>query len=226
MNKKPIIIISIFILLVVGLAVAYFVFPEFGKKISRVVDLTPEKPRVIDNEQLVIPNTQKITGGEGRIVEKGSVEVSLVPKNEGEKVIVTKAILTVKGSYELAKAEATEWFGDAKLVFVKSLGAVTLEGKSSEWQLAFSSIIKKGKGYEVIIQGDQIVSKKEIDSTAVGVDTPKLWMDSGEAVKTLQLMPQYSSVSITSLNFFYNSDAKEWRYGFSTSIGATSVKLQ
>lgn len=226
MNNKPIIILSIFILLVVGVAVAYFVFPEFGSKISRVVDLTPDKPKVIENENLVIPNTQKITGGEARIVEKGSVEVPLVPKNEGEKVIVTKAILTVKGSYELAKIESAKWSADAKLVFVKSLGAVTLEGKSSEWQLAFYSALKKGKGYEVIIQGDQIVSKKEINSTATGADLPKNLKDSSAAILSLQELPQFSDATISSINLYYNTDGKVWRYALSTSRGTTSMAAE
>lgn len=224
MNKK-IIILIVFILIVVGLVAAFMIFPEFGSKISRVVDLKPDKPIVIENEQLVIPNTQKITGGEGSVVGQGGVAVLLVPKSENEKVIVPKAILTVKDSYDLAKLEAEKWANDAVPVFIKSLGAVTLEGKSSEWQLAFSSAIKKGKGYEIIIQADQIVSKKEINSTATGANLPKNWIDSGEAVKKLQAMPQYGTVSISTINFFYNADAKEWRYGFSTSVGATSVRL-
>jgi len=225
MNNKPIIILSIFILLVVGVAVAYFIFPEFGSKISRVVDLTPDKPKVIENENLVIPDTQKITGSDGRVVEKGNVETPLVPKNEGEKIIVARAVLTVNGSYDKALGEAKSWADDVKLVFVKSLGAVTLEGKSSQWQVVFVAKSKTKKAYEVIIQADQVVSKKEIDSTATGADLPKTWIDSGEAVKILQLMPQYSSVSVSVITLFYDNNSKGWNYGFITSIGATSIKL-
>ena len=58
MNKKSIIILTVFILIVVGAAVLYFVFPEFSSKISRVVDLRPDKPKVVE-EKLVIPDTQK-----------------------------------------------------------------------------------------------------------------------------------------------------------------------
>ncbi len=224
-NNKPIIILSIFILLVVGVAVAYFVFPEFGSKISKVIDLTPDKPKVVE-ETLTIPDTKKITGGEARMVEKGSVEVPLVPKNEGEKVIVSKAVLTVKGSYDSANSEAQKWSSDAKLVFVKSLGAVTLEGKSSQWQLAFSSISKKGKGYEVIIQGDQIVSRKEIDSTAIGASLPKNLKDSREAIVSLQELPQFSNATVSSINLYYNTDGKVWRYALSTSRGTTSMSAE
>ena len=142
----------------------------FGIKpsdLAKELGLQKEKPQVIE-ETLVIPDTQKITGVEGRMVSEGSVQVPLVPKSEAEKVIVSKAVLTVKGSYDKAKSEAETWSKDAKLVFVKSLGGITLEGKSSQWQLAFSSATKSGKGYEIVIQTDQIVSKKEIDSKAIG----------------------------------------------------------
>ena len=73
--------------------------------------------------------------------------------------MVSKAVLTVKGSYNL-EARSGKWSSDAKLVFVKSLGAITLEGKSSQWQIVFMSKTKTGKGYEIIVQEDQVVSQK------------------------------------------------------------------
>ena len=181
MNKKIIIVSAVVIIIAAILGTIYFVSPksfESLKNLTKIIDLTPEKPKVIE-EKLVIPETKKITGGEGRFVSEGPVEVALVPKTESEKVVVSKAILTVKGSYNLAKQEAGKWSSDAKLVFIKSLGAVTLEGKSSQWQLAFSSKTKVKKGYEIIIQADQIVSKKEIESSAKGVDFPANMSDSG-----------------------------------------------
>src|SRR3989304_8744998 len=171
-NKTLVIILAVLIAIVVLAAGFYAISPNgFKNVISKLketgksINLISEKPKVIE-EKLVIPETQKITGAEGRVVNEGSVAVPLVPENESEKVVVYKAVLTVKGSYNLAASEAQKWSSDAKLVFIKSLGAITLEGKSSQWQLAFSSVIKKGKGNEVIIQGAQIVSKKQIRSTA------------------------------------------------------------
>lgn len=225
MNKKPIIILAIFILIIVGVAVLYFVFPELGSKISRVVDLRPDKPKVIE-ENLVIPQTKEIAPAAGRIVEQGGVAVPLVPKTEAEKVIISKAVLTVKGSYELAKTEAEKWTKDAKPALIKSLGAITLEGKSSQWQLVFSSAIKKKKGYEIIIQGDQIVSQKEIDSTIMGADFPKNLKDSGEAIISLQQLPQFSEATVSAINLYYNTDGKVWRYALSTSRGTTSMAAE
>ena len=159
-------------------------------------------------EKLVIPDTQKITGGEGRFVSEGLVAVPLVPKTESEKIMVSKAVLTIKGSYDLSLSEAQKWSSDAKLVFIKSLGAVTLEGKSSQWQLVFSSKTKLKKGYEIIIQADQIVSQKEIDSTAVGADIPKTWKDLGEVIKELQSHPLYQDATVSAVSFYLNPDNK------------------
>lgn len=229
MNKKSLIIILAFFIAVVVLAAAiYVVAPESFqglKKSGGNAGLTPEKPKVIE-EELTIPETQKITGGEGRFVNEGPVAVPLVPKTEAEKVVVSKAVLTVKGSYDLAVSEAKNWASDAKLVFVKSLGAVTLEGKSSQWQMAFSSKTKLSKGYEIIIQGDEIVSKKEIDSSAVGAILPTTFKDSGTAVVVLQELPQYSDASLSAISLYYNTDGKIWRYTLMTSKGSVSTAAQ
>lgn len=224
-NNKKITIVLIAVVAVAGIAIVlYFFKPSVLNIITKPIGIDAERPVVVE-ENLVIPNTERVTGSDARTVQGGAVAVALVPKTDGEKVIVEKAVLTVKGSHELAFAEAGVWARDAKPAFIKSLGAVTLDGKSSQWQILFSSASKKGKGYEVIIQADQVVSQKEIDSNTTGADLPGSWMDSGLAVQTLQAMPQYASASISTINFFYNVDAKEWRYGFSTSIGVTSVRL-
>lgn len=228
MEQKKLIIISVVVIaLVLGVLGIYIGAPDLFKSLIPTVTKKIEKqqPKVIE-EQLTIPESKEISITESRgALEEGNIEVPLVPKSEGEKVIVPKAALTVKDAYALATIEAQKWSADSKLIFVKSLGAVTLEGKSSQWQLAFSSSIKKDKGYEVIVQEYKIVSQKEIDSTAVGADLPRTWMDSREAIATLQEMPQYSNVSVSSINFFYNADAKEWRYGLATSIGVVSIRL-
>lgn len=229
MNKNPLIIILVFLIAIAVLTAAvYVVAPESFqglKKSAGIVDVAPEKPKVIE-EKLVIPETEKITGGEGRVANEGPVAVPLVPKTESEKVVVSKAVLTVKGSYDLAVPEAKNWASDAKLVFVKSLGAVTLEGKSSQWQLAFASKTKSGKGYEIIIQEGQVVSRKEIESPASGADLPSAWKDSGEIIISLQELPQFSNATLSSINLYYNTDGKLWRYVLSTSRGNTSVSAE
>jgi hypothetical protein len=222
-NKKIIYIVGGVVVLAVILIILYFmgiISPGLVKKVT-----FQKTPQVIE-ENLVIPDTQKVTGSDGRVVEKGNVETPLVPKDDGEKIIVAKAILTVKGSYDLAMPEAQKWSLDAKVAMIKSLGAVTLEGKSSQWQLAFTSKSKPKKGYEIIIQADKIVSQKEIDSTAVGADLPASFKDSAEAIKVLQELPQYSDASLSAVSLYYNTDGKIWRYTLSTSKGSVSTSAQ
>lgn len=226
-NKKATIILFVVIFLVVVFGVIYAISPATLKNIANITKkaVVGEKPRVIE-EELVIPETKEVNVAESRNVVQGPTEVPLVPKTEGEKVVVVKAVLTAKSSHNLAIIEAEKWSVGAKTVFVKSLGTVTLEGKSSQWQAVFSSSAKPGKGYEVIIQSDQIVSKKEIDSTAVGADLPENVKDSGEAVAALQDLPQFADATMSSINLYYNSDGKIWRYALATSKGTTSVSAQ
>ncbi len=211
---------AVVIMLAVG--AYFFFFTEKGKDDARQI---LDKPLVVE-ETLVIPDTQEITGIEGRFGVEGSINVPLVPMNKGDTVIVSKAVLTVKGSYDLSAPEAEKWSADATLAMVRSLGAVTLEGKSSQWQLLFSSNTKKSKGYEIIIQADKIVSEKEIDSTVVGAELPTSFKDSGKAIVVLQELPQYSDATISALNLYYNTDGKFWRYTLSTSNGSTSVAAE
>ncbi len=133
-NKKNIYIVGGILFVLIAFVVLYFT----GLIPSSVVKKFELKkgPQVIE-ENLVIPDTQKITGGEGKTIQNGNVNVPLVPKDDSQKMIVAKAVLTVKGVYELVKPEAEKWSADAKLAFIKSLGAITLEGKSSQWQIVF-----------------------------------------------------------------------------------------
>lgn len=225
-NKKVIIGLIIALIVVVG-AVIYFFFPKLTAKFSKVVDLDLGRPQVV-KEELVIPQTEKITGAETRVVEKGNVEVALVPKSKSEEVVVAKAVLTAKGSYNLAKAEAAKWSAEAIPVFIKSLGAVTLDGKSSQWQLAFSSAAKKGKGYEIVIQGDQIVSKKEVESAAKGVAFPENMPDSGEFVKKLQERPAFSDATLSSFLLASTPESTDikWWFSVSTSKGTVTFEVK
>ena len=220
-NKKTIYIVLGVIIIAALVAVALYVSgvvkPPSFKEVKKA-----DKPRVIE-ENLVIPDTKNIVGTEARMItDTDAVDVPLVPKNEGEKVIVAKAVLTIKGAYYLAAPEAQSWSDDATPVFIKSLGAVTLEGKSSQWQIAFASADKKA-GYEVVIQGDKIVSQKEIESTILGAALPENLKDSDTAIVALQELPQFSDATISSINLYYNTDGKVWRYTLSTSRGTTSM---
>ncbi len=230
-QKFLIIVLVLFIAITVSVAVIYIVSPDSislskkGGGAGTGAGMAPDKPKIVE-ENLVIPQTQEINGGEGREASEGPVAVPLVPKTEAEKVAVAKAILTVKGGYNLAVIEASGWAKDINLVFIKSSGAITLEGKSSQWQLVFSSKAKPGKGYEIIIQGGQIVSRKEIELSASGAALPGVWKDSGEIMASLQELPQFSNATVSSINLYYNGDGNLWRYVLSTSRGNTSMSAE
>ena len=229
------------ILIIIIIAALGSVFYWLGsdKKIMVAPADEAQKARVIQ-EKLTIPDTTSFTGAEGRVVDQGSVAVALVPKSDAEKVIVPGAELSVKGVYDLSLQAALEWSSDAKLVFIKSLGAVTLDGKSSQWQIAFSSSpakisketlggqAKKSRGYEVIIQKNQIVSQKEIESAAIGEEVPANFAnrDSSWAIARLADIPQFQTASITAIVFSYNQDANGWDYIIPNSFGKTAIRVR
>ena len=217
------------ILIIIIIAALGSVFYWLGsdKKIMVAPADEAQKARVIQ-EKLTIPDTTSFTGAEGRVVDQGSVAVALVPKSDAEKVIVPGAELSVKGSYDFAQPEASKWSSDAKLVFIKSLGAVTLDGKSSQWQIAFSSKTKKNRGYEIIVQKNQIVSQKEIESAAIGEEVPANFAnrDSSWAIARLADIPQFQTASITAIVFSYNQDANGWDYIIPNSFGKTAIRVR
>lgn len=209
----------IIVVLIIYLFNPFNLFPTLKK-----VEQPAPKARVIEDEP-IIPQTEQVSPVDGRIIEKGKYDIPLVPKSEEEEVVVVKAKLTVKGSYDLAGDKAKEWSEDAKLVFIKSLGAVDLEGKSSGWQVVFGSKAKK-MGYEIIIQADKIFSQKEIKSDSYGYDLPENWYDSGSAIASLQELPQFSDATVSSITFYYNIDGKNWGYALATSRGTTSMPVE
>ena len=217
------------ILIIIIIAALGSVFYWLGsdKKIMVAPADEARKARVIQ-EKLTIPDTTSFTGAEGRVVDQGSVAVALVPKSDAEKVIVPEAELSVKGSYDFAQPEASKWSSDVKLVFIKSLGAITLDGKSSQWQIAFSSKTKKNRGYEIIVQKNQIVSQKEIESAAIGEEVPANFAnrDSSWAIARLADIPQFQTASITAIVFSYNQDANGWDYIIPNSFGKTAIRVR
>lgn len=185
------------------------------------------EPTVV-TEKLKIPVTKKITATSGRAVESNSenIQTPLVPHGAGETVVVPLATYTAKGVYEISLKEAVAWSSDVKLSFIKSLGAVTVDGKSSQWQAVFASAKTPKQSYEVVVQGDAIVSKKAVESAAVGgTDLPKDWYDSDAAFKRLAEMPQFANALVSAISLFYNPDAKAWRYAIVTNLGTTSLAL-
>lgn len=220
-NKKSVAIgIVVAVLALVG--ALYFFKPSLLNIFTQQIGIDVERPMVVDEKPILL-DTMEIKSSDRFSVTEGNTQTPLVPKSDGERVIVSKATFTVKGAFDFSKEEANQWSAKAKLAYVKSLGAVTLDGKSSEWQVIYVSSDKKNKGYEVIIFGDQILSKKEVESNFAGADVTENIKDSGEVIVVLQELPQYASATLSAINFYYNNDVKGWRYNIVTSSGAVTV---
>lgn len=215
-----IIFIVVLLILAVLAATGFLKIPS--KKIKEQKE--QKKERVIQ-ENLTIPDTKSVSGNEGRLVASSSVDTPLVPKSDEERVVVLNAVLTVKGVYDLTVGEAEKSADDIKLSFIKSFGAVMLDGKSSQWQAVFSSE-SKNKTYEFIVHENKIVSSREFTPEVISADLPSNWYDSDGAIKSIQTLPQFADATISSISFYYNIDSKSWEYALATSRGTTSMPVR
>lgn len=218
-SKNKIIIVSV---IIIASALGVYLWqtsPSFRRTVTFF-----ESPTVI-TENIVIPDTTTTRTSDARVASPDKYAVPLVPRTSGEEVVVPNAVLTLRGSYDLAIVDGEKWATDAKLVYIKSLGAVTLEGKSSTWQVVMGSRTKK-MGYEVIIQGSSVLSQKEVDSKDFGGVIPETWKDLAVVIKELQSHPLYQNATISEVNFYYNIDNKKWYYAIATSKGMSSIGLE
>ncbi len=182
-------------------------------------------PQVV-TDTIVIPALKSITGSEGRLIEPTQGQpIPLVPQNGSEQVVVTDAVLTLRGAYDLAQSEVIKNAPDAQLVFVRSLGTITLDGRSSYWQAGFGSA-KNKKGYVVVMKGHAIVSMEEIPSQNYGYPLPSNWYDSGDTIDAIRTMPQFAKATVSSFSFFYNEDGKRWGYALGTSEGTMAIPVR
>jgi hypothetical protein len=117
-----------------------------------------------------------------------------------------------------------QWSADSKLIFIRSLGALGLDGKSSAWQIVCGSQEKK-KGLEIIIQADKIISQKEITAETYGFDLPQNWYDSNEAIASLQNLVQFYNDTISSISFYYSSAGDSWAYGLATGQAEKTTSM-
>lgn len=225
-DKKIILVVLAGILLVVIIVFIFRIFKPSTTTIStQNKGINSQKFQgVIINDTVKIPDTATIGPNEGEIVPRGEYNVKIQPQSETDRVIVAKARLTLKEAYFLAKDSATNWAGDQKLVFIKSNGALNLEGQSSSWQLIFSSA-QKNANYEIITEADKMISEKEIKSSSKGFDLPTNWYDSNEAIASLSNLPQFSSDTISAISFYYSKTAESWSYGLATDNGQKTTSM-
>ncbi|MFZ2310788.1 MAG: hypothetical protein WAW11_04580 [Patescibacteria group bacterium] len=221
-DKKNILIIATILIIII---VIIFIVLAFKKNTSSLPTFNTKTFKgVVINDNIKIPNTTEVTSNEGEVVPRGEYNIKLQPQSEADTVIITKAKLTLKEAHNLGITEAVKWSSDAKLVFIKSNGALGLDGKSSSWQLVYGSADRQ-KGYEIIMVENQIISAKEILSDSSGFDLPLNWYDSYEAIATLNL-PQFSQDTISAISFYYSGANQSWAYGLANGEKTTSMWVQ
>ncbi len=220
-DKKNIAIAVIAVLIIVTIILVILSFRNNNQVKTGVIDLKNFKGQIID-DVIKIPNTTVISNTEGEVVPRGEYNIKLQPQFETEQAYILKAKLTLKEAYGVSDVAAIKWASDSKLVFIKSNGALGLDGRSSSWQIVFSSPQNK-RAYEVIISGDQIVSAKEVDSLISGFDLPVNWYDSYEAIASLRTAPQFASDTISAISFYYSGAEKSWAYGVADGDKTTAM---
>lgn len=218
-NKIFIFIVIVAVIFIAVIWYAYQNSPTFKESTTFW-----ESAKVID-EKIVIPKTEVVDTIDARIGGTGGQSIALVPKTKGEEVVVPNAELTLRNALTLALVAGKTWASDAKPVYIKSLGVVTLEGKSSTWQVMSGSRTKK-VGYEVIVQGPQILSEREVFSSDFGGILPESWKDLDVIIKELQSHPLYKDATISGVSFYYDNKTKTWYYGIQTSKGMSSIKIE
>lgn len=220
-DKKNLVIVAIIILIIIAIVFAILSFRKSSQNTSGVFDLKTFKGEII-TDNVKIPDTTSISSNVGEIVLRGEYNTELQPKTETKQVFITNAKFTLKEAYNVAVLEVVKWAPDQKLVFIKSNGAIGLDGRSSSWQLVYSSAKKKAT-YEIIIADNQIVSTKEINSKLTGFDLPSNWYDSYDAIASLRVLPQFSNGTISAISFYYSNAEKSWAYALANDDKTTSM---
>lgn len=173
--------------------------------------------RIIE-ENLAVPDLKTANGIDGRLLGSSAHLTPLVPKPADERFVIPLAKLTLKQGLETAKSNAGYWSDDVKLVYAKSLGAVTLAGGSSQWLYVFGSA-KKHSGLGVVVRGDEVIANLELSSDNAGYDLPNDWTDVGAAIFSLANSPDFIDRSIGGLALYYNEDSDNWSFGIALDKG-------
>lgn len=219
-DKKNLVIIGLIILIIVF--IIFVILLSKNNQTNNDLGASKNFKGQIINDVVKIPETISINSNEGEIVPRGDYEIKIKPQTESEQVLITKAKFTLKEAYNKALPEVTKWSADQKLVFIKSNGALGLDGRSSSWQLVYNSPSLR-RDYEIVIIEDQIVSQKELTSNVSGAEPPTNWYDSYEAIASLVTLPQFSDGTISALSFYYSNTDNSWAYGLANGDKTTSM---
>jgi hypothetical protein len=222
-NKKLILLIALGLFLLVIIIFIVWFFNKPALKNTGVFDPKTFKGVIID-DVVKVPDTLQVAPNEGEVVARGEYSVKLRPQSEKDQVYITKAKLSLKEAYNFTKEAALAWSSDQKLIFIRSNGALGLDGKASSWQIAYGSA-KKRKAYEIIIEADKVISEKEVDTQNFGQETPLNWYDSNEAIASLPNLAQFTFDTVSAISFYYSQAAESWAYGLATGSGQKTTSM-
>lgn len=211
-NNKSLILIMTVVLLIIASTVVYYGSPEKAKH------------AILSNQRIVVEiptprSVEKISVGDGRMAVSTGEKIAL---QSNERVVIDGG-KTLKEGYVIAEGAATAWAPDAKLVYVRSLGTVTVDGVSSGWEVVFGSKTQE-KGYVVAVIGGAIASRGESVLPDSGHATPENWYDAKEAIKSIQALPLFKDATISGINLYF--DGKIWEYVIASSKGTVSVPVR
>lgn len=156
---------------------------------------------------------------EGWLFHGGATVLTPATVPEGSSSSASAGITQVtlsRSAYEIALAGASTWHPDAAL-----LKMVLADAASNTWKFTFVSAKNKGKGFEVVVDGQNIVRANEVAISGGGTALPMNVVSPDQAIATARTVPGYGTATITSVEMVYNATAHQWYWGIKTASGTT-----
>jgi hypothetical protein len=161
---------------------------------------------------IAIVISQWPSGGPGTLGGPTSASTSGSSSSVGG---LTNVVLD-RSSYDIALTRATAWHSDAALSKM-----VLADDSGNSWDFTFVSKKNKGKGFEVAVSGQSVVSANEITLSGGGTALPAKVIPPDQAMAIAHAVPGYGNAVIVSLEMIYNATAHQWYWGVKTKNGMT-----
>lgn len=150
------------------------------------------------------------------------------PKQPEEQAAVrTEFTQPARSAYDMGLERARTWQDDAVLARIISSEGTAEEVATGTWKAIFVSGKTKGKGYEVEVQGGNVVKEQEIDYAAPGgAELPSDIISTDQAVQIVKGMKGFEDAKVFGVEAVYGSDEKVWYWGVKTDKGTVSVEAR
>ena len=222
-NKIKIIIFCVIGLVLAASLVTVYVLRNRGFDFGDFLSPKEFSGRVITSS-LALDDLNIAKVGQGEIVVRGEYDVKIQPADDSEKVMLAGATTTLKQAHEIAYPEAELWAEDVKLISISSAGALNIDGHAAAWRLLYASA-RLERAYEIVIKGDSIISRRELEAETAGNNLPRSWYDSDEALLSLRYLDQFKDETISAISFYYSPVAASWAYGVAVGSAGQTVSM-